>query len=45
MGLMDPRVRVELFNPNRPIYTKVRDDMPAKYGLNSYATNCLVADG
>ena len=45
MGLMDPRVRAELFNPNRPIYTKVRDDMPAKYGLNSYATNCLVADG
>ena len=45
MGSLHPRVRAELFNPNRPIYTKVRDDMPAKYGLNSYATNCLVADG
>ena len=45
MALMEPKIRAELFNSNRPIYTKVRDDMPAKYGLNSYATNCLVADG
>ena len=45
MALMDPKVRAELFNPNRPIYTKVRDDMPAKYGLNSAVTNSLVADG
>lgn len=45
MALMDPKVRAELFNPNRPIYTKVRDDMPAKYGLDSNVSNSLVADG
>lgn len=45
MALMQPKVRNELFNPNRPIYTKVRDDMPAKYGLNSSVSNSLVANG
>ncbi len=29
----------------RPVYTKVRDDAPSKYGLNSSVTNSLVADG
>ena len=33
MALMQPDVRAQLFNPSRPIYTKVRDDMPARYGL------------
>ena len=45
MRLLDEDVRHGLYRSEVPIYTKVRDDMPAKYGLNSYATNCLVADG
>ena len=45
MALMEPKVRAELFNADRPIYTKVRDDMPTKYGLNSAVSNSLVADG
>lgn len=45
MALMEPKIRAELFNSNRPIYTKVRDDMPAKYGLNSSVSNSLIADG
>lgn len=45
MALMNSEVRKELFNPQRPIYTKVRDDMPAKYGLDSHVTNSIVADG
>ncbi len=45
MLLMDPKVRAELFNPNRPIYTKVRDDMPARYGLGSSVSNSIIADG
>lgn len=45
MALMLPNVRTQLFNPNRPIYTKVRDDMPARYGLGSQISNSLVADG
>lgn len=45
MALMEPKVRAELFNPDNPIYTKVRDDMPTKYGLDSVVSNSLVADG
>ena len=35
----------DLFNRENPVYTKVRDDMPAIYGICSNATNSLVADG
>ena len=35
----------DLFNKENPVYTKVRDDMPAIYGICSKATNSLVADG
>jgi glucose-1-phosphate adenylyltransferase len=45
MALMLPQVRAQLFNPERPVYTKVRDDMPARYGLGSNVSNSLVADG
>ena len=45
MALMDPKVRAQLFPADRPIYTKVRDDMPAKYGLGSSVENSIVADG
>ena len=34
-----------LFKKDQPIYTKVRDDMPAIYGINSKAANSLIADG
>lgn len=45
MALMLPNVRAQLFNPIRPIYTKVRDDMPARYGLGASVSNSLIADG
>ena len=45
MTLMLPKVRAELFNPDRPIYTKVRDDMPARYGLGAVVSNSIIADG
>ncbi|QEY34692.1 glucose-1-phosphate adenylyltransferase subunit GlgD [Caproiciproducens galactitolivorans] len=45
MALMQSAVRAELFNPDRPIFTKVRDDMPARYGLGSSVSNSLIADG
>ena len=45
MDLLDPEVRAQLFNPARPIYTKTRDSMPAKYGLESDVANSLIADG
>lgn len=45
MSLMSQEVRKELFNPLRPIYTKVRDDMPTRYGLTSKVKGSLVAQG
>ncbi len=45
MELMNPIVRKELFNSDDPIYTKVRDEAPAKYGLDSKCKNSIVADG
>ena len=45
MDLMKKKVRDELFNPKRPIYTKVRDDAPSKYGLTSSVKNSIIAQG
>ncbi|HOP11388.1 MAG TPA: glucose-1-phosphate adenylyltransferase subunit GlgD [Oscillospiraceae bacterium] len=44
MALLQKRVRDELFN-NHPVYTKVRDEMPASYGLTAEISNTMVADG
>ena len=45
MDLMKKEVRDELFNPKRPIYTKVRDDSPSRYGLTSKVKNSIIAQG
>lgn len=45
MELMNADVRKELFNHDDPIYTKVRDEAPAKYGLESECKNSIIADG
>ena len=45
MELLDPRVRAELFPNKRPIFTKVRDQVPVKYGLSARVGNSLIADG
>ncbi|MBQ6570070.1 MAG: glucose-1-phosphate adenylyltransferase subunit GlgD [Clostridia bacterium] len=45
MDLLKSKVRTDLFNPDRPIFTKVRDEQPAKYGLGSQVVNSFVADG
>ena len=38
-------MKTQLFQPDKPIYTKVRDDMPARYGLGSNVNQSLIADG
>ncbi len=43
--LDDENIRREIFNSERPVLTKTRDDMPTKYGLDSDVTSSLVADG
>ena len=45
MALMEPKVRSQLFDAARPIYTKVRDDSPTRYGLGSVVSNSIIADG
>ncbi len=44
MGLLTGEYK-ELFVKDLPVYTKVRDDMPAIYGVCAGASNSLVADG
>ncbi len=43
--LLSKDVRLDLFNKDRPIYTKTRDDMPTRYGIHSSVKNSLIADG
>ena len=45
MALLKPQVRQALFPAERPILTRVRDQVPAKYGLGAVVKNSLVADG
>lgn len=43
--LFDKKNRDQLFNEARPVYTKVKDDMPTRYGIESVTSNSIVADG
>ena len=45
MALLERDNRAQLFTRERPIYTKLHDDMPAIYGLGSDVSNSLVANG
>lgn len=45
MALLDSNTRQSLFRQDAPVFTKIRDDMPAKYGLGSHVKNSLIADG
>ncbi len=45
MALLNSEVLKSLFDPEKPVYTKVRDEMPAKYSEDVQIVNSLVADG
>lgn len=45
MALLDKDIREELFSREHPVYTKVKDEVPARYGPSSAAHNSIVADG
>lgn len=45
MELMNKKNCDELFNQDSPIYTKIRDEAPAKYGIDADVSNSIVADG
>lgn len=45
MDVLDPDKRRKIFREGLPVYTKVRDEMPACYGDHAHISNSLVADG
>lgn len=45
MDLLKPEIRAQLFHKDSPIYTKIRDEMPTRYGMESVVKNSLIADG
>lgn len=44
MDLLKAEVAHELFDENR-IFTKVKDEVPARYGVNAKVSNSILADG
>jgi len=45
MDLLERSNRTSLFTTARPIYTKIKDNCPTKFGLDSKVKNSLIADG
>ncbi|MBR2286622.1 MAG: glucose-1-phosphate adenylyltransferase subunit GlgD, partial [Clostridia bacterium] len=45
MDVLNSDIRRSLFVEELPVYTKIRDEMPARYGDNANCINSLVADG
>lgn len=45
MALLEPENARKLFVPKRSIYTKLSDNAPVKYDLDSKVSNSLIADG
>jgi glucose-1-phosphate adenylyltransferase len=45
MQLLDKKIRDQLFEPSRPILTKLYDEMPSICGVDSKIENSLIADG
>lgn len=45
MALLREDVRKGLFQPDRAIYTKVRDEAPTYYAPGSEVSDCILADG
>lgn len=45
MNLLNTENRNKLFIANKPIYTKVRDNPPAKFAIGAKVKNSLIGDG
>lgn len=45
LDILKGEVRSDIFSHKKPIYTKTRDDMPAKYGISAKTKNSIIADG
>lgn len=45
MALLDKAISRELFSHEHPIYTKIKDEFPARYVGEGSAVNSMIADG
>ncbi|NLO84418.1 MAG: glucose-1-phosphate adenylyltransferase subunit GlgD [Clostridiales bacterium] len=45
LDVLNPDIRHQLFPDDRPVYTKVRDELPARYLGDAHIMNSIVADG
>lgn len=45
MNFLNADYRTEMFNPERPIYTKTKDQSPTKYGADAVCKNSFISDG
>ena len=45
MDFLNDEFRAQAFREDRPVWTKLRDEMPARYAGESRVSNALVADG
>lgn len=45
MALLNENISQALFRPDRPIYTRVNDEVPSHYGMDCNLSDCIIADG
>ncbi len=45
LDILDSDVRHQVFMEDRPVYTKIRDQLPARYLDNATAVNSMIGDG
>ena len=45
MDMLDPLTRRDLFLPDRPVYTKIKDEPPVRYLQGAQVHNCILGDG
>jgi glucose-1-phosphate adenylyltransferase len=45
MKFLDSEIRSQLLDGSGPVYTKVKDEVPARYSKSSHVSNSLVTDG
>lgn len=45
MDMLRPEVQKDLFYTGRPVYTKIKDEAPVKYGQDAMVKNSLLANG
>lgn len=45
LNLLNPDIKAKLFKESAPIYTKVRDNPPTKFGIGANVKNSLIGDG